>query len=168
MLCFTKKLRKDSGGKERNGMDVYQRLNEVLVNLFHEVKEKERREIITGEFQEITENDMHMIEVIGQNEGCTMSELAKKMGLTAGTVTTAVNGLVKKAYVVREKSERDRRVVYVFLTEKGKAAFLHHASFHKKMMAEVLSRVEEEELPVLEKMLEGLLLFFREDSIGCG
>ena len=149
-------------------MDMYQRLNEVLVNLFHEVKEKERQEIITGEFQDITENDMHTIEVIGQNEGCTMSELAKKMGLTAGTVTTSVNGLVRKAYVVREKSEKDRRVVYVFLTEKGKAAFLHHASFHKRMTEEVLKRVKEEELPVLGKMLEGLLTFFREDSMECG
>mgnify|MGYP004487918049 FL=1 len=149
-------------------MDMYQRLNEVLVNLFHEIKEKERQEIITGEFQDITENDMHTIEVIGQNEGCTMSELAKKMRLTAGTVTTSVNGLVKKAYVVREKSEKDRRVVYVFLTEKGKSAFLHHASFHKRMTEEVLKQVEEEELPVLGKMLEGLLTFFREGSMECG
>ena len=61
MLCFTKKPRKGGRGKERNGMDVYQRLNEVLMNLFREVKEKERREIITGEFQDITENDMHII-----------------------------------------------------------------------------------------------------------
>ena len=96
-----------------------------------------------------------------------MSELAKKMGLTAGTVKTSVNGLVKKMYVVREKSEKDRRVVYVFLTEKGKEAFVHHASFHKRMMEEVLKQVEEEELPVLEKMLEGLLTFFRGSSVEC-
>ena len=45
---------------------------------------------------------------------------------------------------------------------------MHHASFHKRMTEEVLKQVEEEELPVLGKMLEGLLTFFREGSMECG
>ena len=38
-----------------------------------------------------------------------MSVVAKKMKITAGSLTTAVNGLVNKKYVMRARGEEDRR-----------------------------------------------------------
>ena len=43
-------------------MDTYKTLNEVLVNLFRDVMDIEQKAIITEEFQDITNNDMHIIE----------------------------------------------------------------------------------------------------------
>ena len=48
-----------------------------------------------------------------RGEENTMSVVAKKLGITAGSLTTAVNSLVNKKYVLRKRSEQDRRVVYV-------------------------------------------------------
>ena len=43
-------------------------LNELLVKLFNNMMDMEERAIITEEFQDITNNDMHIIEAIGIDE----------------------------------------------------------------------------------------------------
>ena len=91
-------------------MDAYRTINDTLVNLFNEIWELEKEAIITEEFKDITNNDMHIIEAIGLSGENTMSSVAKKLKITAGSLTTAVNALVRKAYVKRERSEEDRRV----------------------------------------------------------
>ena len=113
-------------------MDAYRTINDTLVNLFNEIWELEKEAIITEEFKDITNNDMHIIEAIGLSGENTMSSVAKKLKITAGSLTTAVNALVRKAYVKRERSEEDRRVVYIALTEKGEKAFYHHEQFHRQ------------------------------------
>mgnify|MGYP000792288651 CR=1 FL=1 len=42
-------------------MDTYAALNDVLVNLFRDIMELEEQAIITQEYQDITNNDMHVI-----------------------------------------------------------------------------------------------------------
>ena len=142
-------------------MGTYETLNEVLVSLFRDVNDIEQKAIITSEFSDITNNDMHVIEAIGLGEGNNMSTIARKLNVTVGTLTTAMNSLVNKKYVVRRRSEKDRRVVYVSLTEKGEKAYRHHEEFHHQMTQAVLDKLGEEELPVLMKTLEGLSEFFR-------
>ena len=99
--------------------EAYKAINDVLVNLINEIWELEEKAIITEEFKDLTNNDMHVIEAIGLGEGRNMSSIAKKLNITVGTLTTAVNSLVNKKYAVRRRSEEDRRVVFVSLTEKG-------------------------------------------------
>ena len=94
----------------------YRALNDVLVDLFNDIMDIEQDAIITGEFRDITNNDMHIIEAVGIGEPQNMSSIAKKMSVTMGTLTTSMNNLVKKDYVLRERSEADRRVVYIRLT----------------------------------------------------
>lgn len=142
-------------------MDAYKAINEILVHLFNEIWELEEKSIITGEFKDLTNNDMHVIEAIGLGIGNNMSNIAKKLKVTVGTLTTAVNGLVKKKYVERFRSEVDRRVVYVRLTETGERAYNHHADYHYQMTNAIVNRLTENEIPVLVKTLEGLADFFK-------
>ena len=142
-------------------MDTYETINDILVHLFNEIWELEESAIITEEFQDITNNDMHILEAIGLEGNRTMSAVARKLRITAGSLTTSVNGLVNKGYVKRERSEKDRRVVYIALTEKGRRAYGHHESFHKQMTQAVIKNLKEKEIPVLVKALESLAEFFR-------
>ena len=43
-------------------------LNELLVNLFNHVMDLEAKAVITEEYRDITNNDMHIIEAIGVEE----------------------------------------------------------------------------------------------------
>ena len=142
-------------------MDPHETINDILVNLFNEILKLEEEAIITDEFKDITNNDMHIIEAVGLSGENTMSVVAKKLGITAGSLTTSVNSLVNKKYVTRQRSEEDRRVVFLKLTEKGKRAYEHHREYHRQMTEAVISRLDENEVPVLIKTLTGLSDFFR-------
>ena len=142
-------------------MDAYKTINDILVNLINEIWELEEKAIITEEFKDLTNNDMHVIEAIGPEEGNNMSSIAKKLNITVGSLTTAMNSLVNKSYVSRSRSEKDRRVVYVKLTEKGIRAYQHHEDYHRQMTEAILAKLSEDEIPVLMKTLDGLSEFFR-------
>ena len=129
-------------------MDTYAALNDVLVNLFRDIMELEEQAIITQEYQDITNNDMHVIEAIGVGEPKNMSTIAKLLSVTVGTLTIAMNSLVKKGYVIRERGKEDRRVVYISLSEKGLRAYRHHEEFHRQMIEAVLENLTEDETAV--------------------
>ncbi len=142
-------------------MNINHVLNEVLVRLFRNINVIEERAICTGDYKDVTANDMHVIEAIDMEEARNMSSVARSLGVTTGTLTIAVNSLVKKGYVERARSEEDRRVVLVSLSEKGKRAYLHHRQFHEQMIEAIVEELSEEEQAVLEKALGKLDRFFR-------
>lgn len=142
-------------------MGINHILNEVLVRLFRNINLIEERAICTGDYKDVTTNDMHVIEAIDMSGARNMTSVARTLGVTTGTLTIAINSLVKKGYVDRVRSEEDRRVVLISLSEKGKRAFLHHQQFHEKMINAIIGELSEEEQVVLEKALTKLDLFFR-------
>ena len=142
-------------------MDLQETINDIMINMFNDILKLEEEAIITDEFKDITNNDMHIIEAVGLSGENTMSVVAKKLGITAGSLTTSVNSLVNKKYVIRQRSEEDRRVVFLKLTAKGKRAYEHHREYHRQMTDAVISRLDENEVAVLIKTLNGLSEFFR-------
>ena len=102
---------------------AYMTINNILVNLINEIWELEEKAIITDEFRDLTNNDMHVIEAVGTGDGRNMSSIARKLNITVGSLTTAMNSLVNKKYVERRRSEEDRRVVLISLLKKGEKAY---------------------------------------------
>lgn len=139
-------------------------LNELLVNLFNHVMDLEGRAVITEEFRDITNNDMHIIEAIGVDEPRNMSVIAHRLSVTVSTLTTNMNGLEKKGYIRRERSSEDKRVVYVILTEQGRKAFYHHRDFHKKMIRAIVRDLSEEEMEILYRCLVNLNGFLEPEA----
>ena len=135
-------------------------LNAMLVKLFNAVMVREEKAIITEEFKDITNNDMHIIEAIGIDEPRSMSMVAKSLYVTMGTLTTNMNSLEEKGYIVRERSNTDKRVVLVVLTDKGRRAFFHHRDFHKKMIRSAVKGLDENEMKAFIKCLKNLCDFF--------
>lgn len=135
-------------------------INDVLVHLFNEIMKLEEQAIITEEFSDITNNDMHVLEAVGL-KGNNMTTIANKLNITVGSLTTAMNALVKKHYVERNRSEKDRRIVNITLTQKGVAAYKHHAHFHDEMCDAVEKRLTDEQMQVLAGTLSDLSEFFR-------
>ena len=139
-------------------------LNELLVDLFNRVLVAEAKAVITEEYRDITNNDMHIIEAIGIQEPRSVSAIARQLYVTVGTLTVNMNNLEKKGYIIRERSTLDKRVVLVSLTEKGRKAFFHHRDFHKAMIRSAVKGLEEEEMTALIRCLTKLNGFFREQQ----
>lgn len=142
-------------------MDTYATLNDALVNLFRDVMTLEEEAIISQEYQDITNNDMHVIQAIGLGEPKNMSAIAKLLSVTVGTLTIAMNSLVKKGYVNRERGKEDRRVVYISLSDKGRRAYQHHEEFHRQMIDAILEDLTQDETESLVKALAKLDRWFR-------
>lgn len=145
-------------------MDFNIKVNQLLVGLFDDIIDLEEKALISGEFKDISKNDMHIIDAIGSNETKNMSALAKRLKVTVGTLTIAINNLVKKGYVSRLRSKEDKRVVLVSLNDKGERAFKRHTLFHKDMVSTILSGLDESESHALIETLKKVHLFINQYS----
>jgi DNA-binding MarR family transcriptional regulator len=136
-------------------------VNEILVDIFNDILTIEQRALNEGEFKDLSITEIHTIEAISMYESRSMSEVALDLKITVGTLTTAINNLVKKGYVVRKRIEEDRRVVLIQLTKRGKLAYRIHEKFHKDMVKETIEGLSEGEEEVLVTALEKLNSFFK-------
>lgn len=137
-------------------------LNKLLVQLFNDILQIEKNAMNNTEFKDLSITEIHTIEAIGKEGNRTMGEIANDLRITVGTLTTAINRLIKKGYVERKRIEKDRRVVVVYLTESGKKVFDEHTLFHKEMIDEVAKNFEDYELKVLTKALSKVSEFFED------
>lgn len=142
-------------------MDTDKTLNDILVKLFNDLMEIEEKCLITGEFLNISNNDMHVIEAIGIEEAKSMSQVAKMMNVTTGTLTKTIDGLVEKKYVERNRNDKDKRVVRISLTEIGIRAYEHHGRFHQNMINDIKENLNEEETKILIETLGKLVNYFQ-------
>ena len=76
-------------------------LNTLLVDLFNDILKIEASVLKEGEFNDLSVTEMHIIEAIGLDREMTMTEVARDLEITVGTLTTAINRLIKKEYVER-------------------------------------------------------------------
>lgn len=141
-------------------MTLEETLNELLVKLFKDILEIEAKSLITEEFKDITYNDMHIIEAVGVDEPRNMKTVAKLMSVTTGTLTKAMDALCDKGYVIRERSTKDKRVIKLRLTDKGKSAYYHHEQFHRQMIKNIAAEMNEQETEILIYALAKLVDYF--------
>jgi DNA-binding MarR family transcriptional regulator len=136
-------------------------INELLVNLFNDIVQIEQNELQNGNLNDLSVTEIHTIEAIGMYDPRSMSEVAADLQITVGTLTTAINRLIKKGYVERKRIEEDRRVVQIQLTKKGKLAYRIHHKFHVDMVKETIEDLSKIEEDVLITSLEKLNKFFK-------
>ena len=137
-------------------------VNDYLVSVFNDILTIEESELKKSQFNDLSITEMHTIEAIGMYKKKTSSEVAKDLSITVGTLTVAINNLVKKGYVERLRSEDDRRVVKLGLTKKGKLLFRVHQHFHREMVKNILKGMEQEEEQALLRALKNLHDFLQE------
>lgn len=128
-------------------------VNSLLSSVFYDVIKLEEKFLKKSKFKDISIKEVRTIESIGLNGIKSMSAIAKKLRITVGTLTVSINNLLKKGYVIKEKSVQDKRVVTIRLTEKGKALFKAHQKFREKIMKEVILDLTKQEAEIFNGAL---------------
>lgn len=131
-----------------------QTINDLLLDIFDKILVTEEKALRRGNFSDISVAEMHTLESIGPYDRRTMSETAAMTGVTTGTLTVAIDRLVRKGYVERHRDQSDRRVVRVALTRKGKLAFRMHNKFHKLLVDRLVTPLDEAGRDMLLKTLQ--------------
>lgn len=135
---------------------ILNEVNAYLVRIFNEILQIEEESLKSGQFSNVTIKEMHTIEAIGLVDYPTSNEVAKKLGVTPGTLSVSIQNLVKKGYVERVASQADRRIVHLKLSKNGKLLYRLHHKFHMDMVEDTLTGFDPEEAEVLIKALRNL------------
>lgn len=142
-------------------------INQFFVRVFNQILSWEEQSFKEMGISEITLRELHVIEAVysliekGENQ---MSEIAKYLSITPGSLTTAVNCLVKKGYLERESQPNDRRIVKIVPTKEAEEVNKMHEKLHKEMIDGVMSNIDDKDIKVVVKTLEGLNKFFGENQ----
>ena len=101
----------------------------------------------------ITAPQSMVIGILSTQKKMKISELSSRLSLSNSTVSGIIDRLEKQGMVERERSEKDKRVVYVNISPQF---YGMHQNFHKQMeenIAQVMSKGTPQEL---NKIIDGL------------
>ncbi|MCD7906085.1 MAG: MarR family winged helix-turn-helix transcriptional regulator [Clostridiales bacterium] len=137
-------------------------VNTLFFGLYNDIQRAEDEAQKRGVFDNLSLAEVHTIEAIGMYASKSMSEVAKKLDITMGTLTVSVKNLVAKGYVIRNRSETDRRHVLVSLTKKGRLMYRVHQKFHLDMIKAAIVGLSEYEAEVAKDVLVRINGFINE------
>lgn len=138
------------------------KINEYLTAIFNNVLIIEEASLRSSQFSDVSIKEMHTIDVVGDNKDATPTDVARTLMVTLGTVTTSLNNLERKGYIERVRSTKDRRVVHLYLTKKGRLIYRLHQRFHRAMVRQITEGMDETEFQVMKKGLLNLYNFLED------
>jgi DNA-binding MarR family transcriptional regulator len=101
--------------------------------------------------------------LIEKKKEIIMTELAEYIHSPMSTATGIINRLVKKGYIVRERSELDRRIVVLKLTEKGIEEIQRLKELISEYMNKVAEKLTREEIQFLAQIAGKILSILSEE-----
>lgn len=129
---------------------MYKEIEEILDD-FYKLYYKIEKLNIDNSIKCLTANEMRIINSV--DDETTMNDLANRLDITIGTVSSAVKKLEQKQFLHRIKDDVDKRKVYIKLTLKGNIVKDFHGNFNKSLFQRITSNVEKKEIKVFEKVL---------------
>ena len=87
------------------------RINDKLIRVYTDILRMEEEELRKSQFRDLGIKEMHTIDAIGIHATPSSSDVAKRLHVTQGTLSVAINNLARKGYVERLHLESDKRVV---------------------------------------------------------
>ncbi len=136
-------------------------INELLVDVFNHILSIEA-EVLKQKGVRLSMTEVHVLEAVRNVQVTTMGNVAHKLRVTLGTLTTSVNVLVRKGHIIRERDESDRRKVYLKLTDSAMHVLKIHDEFHDEMISSMFNDLELEKDEALMKSLENISTYFKE------
>lgn len=140
-------------------------MNDLFVDTFNSVLRVEENSLQNRLTANLTISEIHTIHAIGLDGASPMNVVAGRLGVTLATLTASVGKLVTKGFVVRNRSEADRRQVLVSLTKEGRKAYRVHEAFHREMVDEALEGLTPEEQDAFERAMLKVKAFFESRAL---
>ncbi|WP_409298261.1 MarR family winged helix-turn-helix transcriptional regulator [Peribacillus sp. SCS-26] len=85
------------------------------------------------------------------------SAISQDLKVSASHITNVTDILVKKGYITRKRTDQDRRIVKIALTDEGEALYLELAKKRSEYFTEKFGVLSEEELTQFTDLYRKLL-----------
>src|SRR5260370_2024954 len=126
-MKFTMRRKRTTPGQDSSGVHVWLVFMKAFQALFpHAARSIERTKL--------GDSDFRVLEVLLHKGPLPVNTIGPKVWLTPGSISVAVDRLVKKGLVSRKDHPHDRRVRRVELTPKGRALITRRLGDHAGTM----------------------------------
>lgn len=137
--------------KENRGILIVKKMKVILFSFKKNMANKFNPFNLTG-------TQGMLIGIVHRHGQMKISDLSEKMGLSNSTVSGIVDRLEKQELLKRVRSNTDRRVVYINVTEKFRKSFQNNFCEIERKFEDIMEGVPPCEI---DKILEGLTLLER-------
>jgi len=103
-----------------------------------------------------------VLRILMAGDGLKSSDVAARGGSSPGTLTSVVNTLVREGYVERRSDEGDRRVVRLFVTDKGRQVCEDYIALAGPQWRNAFGFVDPADEPVIRKFFTDMIGHFSE------
>ncbi|WP_437382403.1 MarR family winged helix-turn-helix transcriptional regulator [Aerococcus urinaeequi] len=86
-------------------------------------------------------------------ENVRITDVSKEMLISSPNITALVNEMEKKGFVIRERSQTDKRVSYITSTKEGKELLDKYYLQYKKEVASSIDISEEDLMTTIETLI---------------
>lgn len=105
---------------------------------------------------DLTASEFAFVIFLGKNSNFQVNELAEMLGVSSPTIVSRLNSLEDKNYLIRDRTNKDRRIVTIKLTDDG-LDFCNSVDFSPKLALErKLNALNGDEKSVFLKLLKKL------------
>ncbi|MEW6622917.1 MAG: MarR family transcriptional regulator [Bacillota bacterium] len=112
----------------------------------------------------LSKTEIFVLLLLDRHDEVIMSQIADYINIPMSTATGIVDRLVKKGHVKRERSDADRRIVLLRLTEKGKELLQGFKTSVNKYLELINEGLTEEEKNLLIKLALKVIKLFEKDA----
>lgn len=137
--------------------------NEKRLKLLEEINEynvavnntilKEFREML---YLDLAANQMMLLNLVKDNSGISIGQLADKMEVTSSAVGQIITKLEDKNLVERKINPKNRREINVFLEKEGEKYFVERELVTQQLIEKYFSRLEIFEIESLRDIIKKL------------
>lgn len=114
----------------------------------------------------VTGNQFVVMKMISDRGRVTVSEVAEDLSVSLSAVTALVDRLCRAGMVVRHRSEEDRRVVWLELTEEGRNVVQACQEGRQRLIQRYLGQLDEEEILHMIRIYEKILTLMQQEETG--
>jgi len=125
---------------------------EVLQHLFASMSKNKR--LMHAHFQQamrqldfgISQAQAQILFTIEMHQPLSFKQLAHIVSSSPGAITQIVNPLVDRNYLTRTPDEKDRRIVYLSISDKGKELMQKLQATHEQLLIALTEELSEDEI----------------------
>lgn len=107
-----------------------------------------------GNINGVTATHYNIIEYIYRNDKPTGKALAKAFNVSQAAISKQMKFLIENQLIVQEQDEKDRRVFYLLITEKGKFIIDNSEDFRKKVAEQFQTVFSADEFETFTELLQ--------------
>ncbi|HEX7066404.1 MAG TPA: MarR family transcriptional regulator [Bacillales bacterium] len=139
--------------KNRGGIAISKDVATLFTHVIRHVNRDVRRELKI----ELTGSQRHLLQLLKKEGPLSVTELAEKLHITLGGVTSLSNRMEKASLIGRRRSEQDRRVVRLAITNEGQTFLDDLDKARDKTLASYFDKLSADELSELERLCRKML-----------